>query len=88
MGGATHPREITGANAKWSLYWSLRERVSNRSGWNGRECMPIHKWSQCWGAGKAQRGLGPQARVWREPSYREILAAECCRTDVERDPSV
>ena len=38
--------------------------------------MPIHKWSQCWGAGKAQRGLGPQARVWRELSYREILAAE------------
>jgi hypothetical protein len=27
MAGATHPAEITVASAKWSICWSLRERV-------------------------------------------------------------
>ena len=58
-------------------------RTSNRSGWNGRECVPIHKCSRRWAAGKAQRRLGPLARVWREASYREIPTVECFHMDVE-----
>jgi hypothetical protein len=53
----------------------------------GGECVPIHKCSRRWAAGKVQRRLGPLARVWGEASYREILTVECFRIDVERHPS-
>jgi hypothetical protein len=76
MAGATRRPETTVANAKWSLCWSLRERASNRSGWNGRECVPIHNCSWHLAAGKVPRRLGPLARVWREASYREIPTIE------------